>query len=165
MKFYIIADTHFNHDEIITYCERPENHEQLMFSSMKQIRENDCLVHLGDICIRKDHEMHDKYIKPLGCKKVLCKGNHDSKSYTWYMDNGWDFVCDSFKIEYAGYDLCLSHRPLAWDGYWEINVHGHLHNLGHRDKEHIHLKRWNRLYSPERYDYKCVELANFIQTV
>lgn len=73
------------------------------------------------------------------------------------------FVCDTLKIKYAGKIICFSHKPQPWDGDWEINVHGHLHNLGYRDNEYKELKQWHRLYSPELFNYKCIELANFIQ--
>lgn len=162
MKYWIIADTHFNHSKIIDYCNRPKNHEALMLKELSTIKETDCLIHLGDICIGNDTIVHG-LIKNLKCRKILVKGNHDSKSYSWYMEHGWDFVCDVFKIKYAGKIICLSHKPQPWDGDWEINVHGHLHNLGHRDNDFKNLKQWHRLYSPEIMNYKPVELSNFIQ--
>ena len=47
-------------------------------------------------------------------------------------------------------------------GLW-FNVHGHLHNLGHRENEFKELKKWHRLYAPELMDYRPIELAKFIQ--
>lgn len=165
MKFYIVSDTHFNHDGIIDYCYRPDNHEERLFYGLSQLKKQDCLIHLGDICIGNDQGVHAQYISTLKCKKILTKGNHDSKSYSWYMEHGWDFVCDVFKIKYAGKIICLSHKPQPWDGDWEVNVHGHLHNLGHRDNEFKDLKQWHRLYAPENFDYKPIELSKFIQTL
>lgn len=164
MKIYIISDTHFNHDKIIAYCDRPEDHEDLLWKGMLTLGQEDLLIHLGDICIGDDQMVHAS-IKDLKCRKVLVAGNHDSKSWSWYMEHGWDFVCDSFKLKYAGKTICFSHKPQPWDGGWEINVHGHLHNLGHRDKEFKELKKWNRLYSPEIMGYRPIELANFVQRV
>lgn len=164
MKAYIISDTHFNHDAIIGYCNRPINHQELLITSMNQISVNDLLIHLGDICIGDDQGIHEEIIKTLPCRKVLVMGNHDSKSWSWYMEHGWDFVCDSFKLKYAGKNICFSHKPQPWDGDWEVNVHGHLHNLGHRDKEFRELKKWYRLYAPEFMNYSPIELGKFIQT-
>lgn len=163
MKIYIISDTHFNHDAIRTYCNRPDNHEKLLLSSLHQITNKDCLIHLGDICIGEDIKWHQE-IKDLTCRKVLVVGNHDSKSWSWYMEHGWDFVCDSFRLKYCGKIIMFSHKPEPWDGIWEINVHGHLHNLGHRDKEFKELKKWHRLYAPEDFNYRPIELSTFIQT-
>lgn len=163
MKYYIISDTHFNHAEIIGYCNRPQKHEELISESMQMISTKDCLIHLGDICIGKDFDVHFKEIQTLRCRKILVLGNHDSKSYSWYMDHGWDFVCDSFKLKYCGKIILFSHKPQPWDGDWEINVHGHLHNLGHRDNEYKDLKQWHRLYAPELFNYQPIELSKFIQ--
>lgn len=162
MKAYVISDTHFNHSQIVDYCQRPEDHELRLWQGIEKISSQDCLIHLGDVCIGEDQMVHS-YIKDLRCRKVLIMGNHDSKSWSWYMEHGWDFVCDSFKLKYAGKKICFSHMPQPWDGDWEINVHGHLHNLGHRDKEFKELKQWHRLYAPELMNYQPIELSKFIQ--
>ncbi len=162
MKFYIISDTHFEHQQINHYCDRPDDAEERMARAMRQISDKHCLIHLGDIGIGQDLRIHKKYIQPLKCRKILTIGNHDSKSYSWYMEHGWDFVCESFKLDYAGYKLCMSHKPKPWDGEWDINIHGHLHNLGHRPDERGRLKEWHRLYAPETMGYKPVELKKFI---
>lgn len=164
MKIYVVSDSHYNHSGIAGFCNRPDNHEELLFQGMLNLDESHCLIHLGDFALGKEADMHEKYIKPLKCRKVLVMGNHDSKSWSWYMEHGWDFVCDAIRIKYAGKILMFSHIPQPWDGVWEINVHGHLHNLGHRDKEFKELKKWHRLYAPEFFNYKPIELAKFIQT-
>lgn len=163
MKAYIISDTHFNHEEIIGYCNRPNNHEDRLAKSMIMLKEEDCLIHLGDFCLGQEAVQHEAVIKNMQCRKILVMGNHDSKSWSWYMKHGWDFVCDSFRLKYAGKIIMFSHKPEPWDGVWEINVHGHLHNLGHRDKEFKELKQWHRLYAPELMNYQPIELAKFIQ--
>lgn len=165
MKYYIISDTHFNHDEIIGYCERPQDHEQKMFHSLMRIsdHENACLIHLGDFALGNESEAMMKLCQYWMGRKILVMGNHDSKSASWYMEHGFDFVCDSFKLKYCGKIICFSHKPQPWDGDWEINIHGHLHNLGHRNKEFKELKQWHRLYSPELMDYQPIELSKFIQ--
>lgn len=165
MKVYIISDTHFNHAAIKDYCQRPDDHEKLLWDGIEKIKPEDCLVHLGDICIGEDALVH-AYIQGLDCRKVLVMGNHDSKSWSWYMEHGWDFACDSFKLKYCGKNICFSHKPQPWDGDWDINVHGHLHNLGHHDKEYHRLgtlREWHRLYAPELMGYAPIELSKFIQ--
>ena len=131
MKTYITTDTHFNHEAIKEYCGRPDNYEQLIQNSLKNLKPNHMLIHLGDIAWHKDKAIHEKYIMPLKCKKILVIGNHDSKSYNWYMRHGWDFVCDSFTMEKHGLTIVFTHEPKAWDGYFDVNIHGHLHNSQH----------------------------------
>ncbi len=162
MKAYIISDTHFNHDKIKEYCNRPDNHEALLSSSMDKIKDSDLLIHLGDICIGNDEEVH-RNISALPCRKILVMGNHDSKSWSWYMEHGWDFVCDAFRLKYCGKIIMFSHIPQPWDGIWEINVHGHLHNLGRLKEIKHEMRQWHRLYAPELNNYQAIELSKFIQ--
>ena len=90
-----------------------------MWSGISDISENDLLIHLGDICIGNNDFIHE-VISDLGCRKVLVKGNHDSKSWSWYMEHGWDFVCDAFRLEYCGRIIMFSHVPQPWDGVWDV---------------------------------------------
>ncbi len=164
MKYYIISDTHFNHKQIAEYCNRPENHEQMMLHSLMSLPADAILIHLGDFALGNEGEACIKLCQHFLGKKILVMGNHDSKSASWYMEHGWDFVCDSFQMKYAGKILHFSHKPSPWDGVWEINVHGHLHNLGHRENEYKDLKQWHRLYAPELMNYRPIELSTFIQS-
>lgn len=163
MKVYVTGDPHYNHKEIITYCNRPVNAEELIFNNMRFLTAKDCLICLGDFCLGNEAEVHTKYLLPIKARKILVLGNHDSKSFSWYMEHGWDFVCNAFRLKYCGKILMFSHIPQPWDGIWEINIHAHLHNLGHRDKEFKELKQWHRLYSQEDNKYQPIELSKFIQ--
>lgn len=165
MKIYIISDTHFSHDKIIGFCDRPTDHEEIILKNLILTgTTEDCLVHLGDFSLGEEEKYSRKLCQHWVGRKILVLGNHDSKSWSWYMEHGWDFVCDSFRLKYAGKIIHFSHKPEPWDGVWEINVHGHLHNLGHRDNEYKELKKWHRLYAPELMDYQPIELSKFIQT-
>lgn len=135
MKIYITTDTHFGHDAIIEYCSRPKNHEELIENGYKLLTNKHVLVHCGDVCWGNDTYVHERYFKYLPCKKILVKGNHDSKSDNWYLSHGWDFVCDSFSIIRHKKTILFTHKPRTWDGIFDINIHGHLHNSQHRTDE------------------------------
>lgn len=166
-NIYITSDTHFNHQAIIEYCYRPKNYEQLIDKELKKLTENDILLHLGDICMGKDEEMHKKYIQCLPCKKWLVLGNHDTKSSSWYLTHGWDFVAGTFSVRYMGRKIIFSHRPreIAEDF---INIHGHLHNLG-RDilssypDEFTDLTDRHLLISQENSNYKLFKLTTILK--
>lgn len=131
MKIYLITDTHFNHEKIKEYCGRPDNYEDIIWKGLKQISTDSILIHLGDICIGDDENINNGF-KSLLCKKILVKGNHDRKSDNWYLEHGWDFVCDKFQIERFGKKIMFSHTPSIDDGEFDINIHGHFHNTLHR---------------------------------
>jgi calcineurin-like phosphoesterase family protein len=163
---WIVSDTHFHHDKIINHCYRPKNHEELQFNHLKRLKENDILLHLGDVSFSKIEEAHEKYIKPLKCKKWLVLGNHDTKSVSWYVKHGWDFVARDFTTLFMGKLIIFSHRPLKVGGNI-INVHGHLHNL-ERDilkaypDEYLEERDRHILISPEYNRYRPVKLKTIL---
>ena len=166
MKTYIISDTHFNHNKpMIEWCGRPKDFNDILWKNLNLIGDNDMLIHLGDICIGKDLETHDKLSK-FKFKKILVKGNHDRKSNNWYLEHGWDFVCEEFKDSFFGKNILFSHMPRVWDGVYDINIHGHFHNSDHRRHEPELLKIENgyqKLYAPEYENYYPLNLEKFIK--
>lgn len=137
MSYLLTTDTHFFHDKMMEYCGRPDGFESIIQSNFNKIKPDDVLIHLGDICIGRDLEAHEKFIQPLECKKWLIRGNHDKKSDSWYLRNGWDFIASSITLYKFGKTIVLSHQPVL-DGDYDFNVHGHFHNNLSRLKS----KKW-----------------------
>jgi len=160
---YVTTDTHFGHEAIKEYCGRPDNFESLIWNNLKTLTSKHMLIHLGDICWGNDKEVHWG-IADLSCKKVLVKGNHDKKSNNWYLGNGWDFVCTTFSIERHNKLILFSHEPRAWDGYFDINIHGHLHNSQHHlDNELKGIQRHGQyLVCIEELKYKFISLDKIL---
>lgn len=158
MKTFIITDTHFNHQKLVELCGRPQNHTELIGGNLLKMNftEQDILIHLGDVCIGRDAEAHDKYIKPLKCKKWLVLGNHDRKSRNWYLNHGWDWVGYQFSDSFFGKKILFSHIPLSnWESNgFDFNIHGHFHNNDHHpelrntDGKHLLLAIENTFYKP-----------------
>jgi calcineurin-like phosphoesterase family protein len=166
LKYWLTTDTHFNHEKIKEYCGRPDDFEQKIVNGFSVLKPSDVLIHLGDVCIGKETESHEKYIIPISCKKILIRGNHDGKSQSWYMDHGWDWVCDSMSIKRCGKRILFSHAPMVWDGYWDINIHGHFHNANHRRYE-AELKgdllKGQKLLALEYNDYQLWNLDKILE--
>ena len=139
---YVTTDSHFGHDAIHDFCNRPLDFQEKLSRYYKSLSKEDILIHLGDICFGSDKSHHENHIKPCVCKKILVRGNHDKKSDKWYLENGWDFVCDSFTNKYYGLRILFSHKPTPWDGFFDINIHGHLHDLSHRPDEKGNPMNW-----------------------
>lgn len=148
------------------YCNRPKSFERKIFSELSKLKKDDVLIHLGDVCIGNEKELHETFIQPLECQKILVRGNHDrSKSDNWLMSNGWDFVCDSFVKEYLGYRILFTHAPTIYDVKdVDINIHGHLHNHRSRGTYKMHYEYARRyvLVSMEFLEYKPIELGELI---
>lgn len=139
---YLTTDTHFNHDKIIEFCGRPPNFQERLKNRFFELSYSDTLIHLGDICIGNDKDVHLEYIAPILAKKILVRGNHDKKSNTWYENHGWDFVCTRFDRTINGTKVSFTHKPIPWDGFFDINIHGHLHNLGDDHTSKVSMVNW-----------------------
>jgi len=178
-KIWVISDTHFGHDKMVQYCGRPENHSDLILLNLNFLTVGDILIHLGDICIGDDKEWNLKLrLLTQGCKKILCRGNHDKKSDSWYISNGWDFVCHSFNWVYNKRLITFSHLP---QNIKNLNIHGHYHNAlnrllkkdfvvdgeEERNKKDFDLKYYDKnihkLVSLENLNYKPILLDNLIK--
>lgn len=154
MKIYIITDTHFFHDKIAEYCDRPKNHTEIIGENLLSINlsKDDILIHLGDICVGNDQKAHELYIQPLVCRKWLVRGNHDNKSNSWYIAHGWDWVGDQFIAKLFGKKILFSHLPQKIDNTIDMNIHGHFHNTLHR----LLNKKW---VTPEEEKRNMIPLS------
>lgn len=108
----------------------------------EEIQVDDLFIHLGDLCdpAVTDPKQLARIVSSIPCRKILCKGNHDVQSDEFYLQVGFDEVCDICKIG----NLIFSHKPVrvAPD---EINIHGHLHTakLSTLGSNHINAFRSN----------------------
>ena len=96
MKYFVISDTHFGHENIIQYCNRPfktvEEMDNVLIKNWNETVSNkDVVVHLGDfaLCSKK---MAREICSQLNGKKILIKGNHDQQPDTYYKECGFMFV-------------------------------------------------------------------------
>lgn len=142
MKIWLITDTHFNHREKMKlYCNRPDDYEDRLAKGMFSLGSEDLLIHLGDVCIGEELKIHNEIIERMACRKILVRGNHDNKSDNWYLTHGWDFVCFKFQAKYYGKTIMFSHMPQVYSkeidllfgaGSYDINIHGHFHNMNNK---------------------------------
>jgi len=162
MKIWLTTDTHFSHEALVAFG-RPEDFECKIKNALRRnVKPGDLLIHLGDICIGADSENSNWFKEELGCRTILVKGNHDRKTIHWYLNNGWDAVVDRFQFEMFGKRIAFTHIPIAWDGSFDINIHGHMHDAnGHH--ANIVTRKFNKLLALEYTDYQPVLLKNFIQ--
>ena len=77
-KVWVTSDTHFLHENIIKYCDRPfkdkeEMTEALITTWNEQVGDDDLVIHLGDVTFSKDYDV----LSLLNGKKILVLGNHD----------------------------------------------------------------------------------------
>lgn len=168
MKTWLITDTHFNHDNIATYCDRPTNFTDLIISRWQEVvKPEDLIIHLGDVIIGNRRKLKD-IMTLLPGRKVLIRGNHDRQHGNgWWMENGFDFSCDAMVYR----SVWLTHEPsTSLASGCDINVHGHQHNFLDKSPEDqvkamhgVYVpKPFHRLLAIEYTDYRPVEFDKFV---
>jgi calcineurin-like phosphoesterase family protein len=163
MKRYIIADPHFFHYRIGVYCGRPDNFTDKIITNWRNtVTDKDIVYVLGDVILHADFKLKD-IMDNLPGRKFMVRGNHDKKSDTWYLNNGFDAISDAMMVG----DILLTHKPQKDLSTWvKYNVHGHLHNLKLDDvgfgEVYDYLTKKHILYAPELRDYRPVDIQKLI---
>ena len=128
MRLWLITDTHFRDKALGEHCGRPPDFDKRIIAAWRRcVQPTDTIIHLGDIGMHDPAWAHEQ-LRTLPGKKILTLGNHDKHSWTWYMSNGWDTVCETMSLNRYGQRWLFSHKPQPDLGYFDINVHGHFHN-------------------------------------
>jgi calcineurin-like phosphoesterase family protein len=130
-KIWFIGDTHFNHRNIIAYCNRPfatvnEMNEALIDNWNKVVRKEDKVIVNGDFALSGK----DKIIEigqQLNGRKTLILGNHDGASLKTYYDAGFEMV-SKYPIVVEEFFI-VSHMPqyIQENGVY-VNIFAHVHN-------------------------------------
>lgn len=162
-KIYITTDWHLGHFNIIEYCGRPKDYETKIISGLSVLTGDDILIHLGDVCFGDVHNWHVCAVSWLPCRKWLVLGNHDHKTSTWYLNNGWDFVCKSFIMDFEGQRVGFSHDFSDNTHDCNISISGHIHEKTIAEVEHGAHNPKRFVLSLERHGYRPHLLSNIIK--
>jgi len=114
-NIYFTADWHFNHDNILQYCNRPykdvnEMNEDIIKKYNFYIRGNDVCYILGDVGFG-DYDNFKEVFSKLNGKKILVLGNHDKWSMQTYYNVGFDAVVYNAHIKLGKHIIYLNHIP------------------------------------------------------
>lgn len=152
-NIWVISDTHFNHGNIIKFCDRPwdnpkEMNEDLIERWNSVVKDGDKVYHLGDVYMGPGFTREDTslLLSKLKGKKRLILGNHD---------NGKDQILQKYfeKIEvwrnFGEFGLLMTHVPVHESSLFRNasrrsedkqklrNVHGHIHDLPAPSPNHL----------------------------
>jgi len=154
---WIISDTHFFHENIGRYCNRPENWQDLIIKNWNAlISPDEPVLHLGDFALGKKSNFE---LLPgmLNGRLFLMPGNHDRRGRTFYEAHGVVLVNDPIRIQFDNhFQLVFSHRPIVPLPRSIINLHGHIHNVppppgdSNLGPNHINMSVEVREYRPWR---------------
>lgn len=154
-KLFLIADTHFSHENIIRYENRPFRNAEEMDAYMIQkwnevVSEDDLVFHLGDVVIG-NAKRAEELLKQLNGRKILILGNHDHFSKSKWRKLGFEPHERYFFKDYLFTHIPVQEVPLriaVQEGFLKGNVHGHTHS------KNQHLPR-------DLYKCCCVEFLAY----
>lgn len=135
---FFTSDTHFFHDNVIKFCNRPyrdseEMNYKLILNWNSVVTPADHVWHLGDISFGTV-EQTENILYQLNGIKHLIVGNHDRKGRCQKLDWNKHFVSvhDYYRLKVkegiSEYKFVLCHFPFSsWEREY-YNLHGHWHS-------------------------------------
>ena len=129
---FVTSDSHFYHENIIKYCNRPyanaaEMNEDMIAKWNAIVGKDDIVWHLGDFAFgSKDHVK--EIVSRLNGRINLVMGNHDHHKVSFYYESGFHRVYDH-PVVISNFFI-LSHEPMQWvkDGEVYCSIYGHVHD-------------------------------------
>lgn len=117
---FFTSDTHFNHANIIRFCNRPfkdvnQMNEVLIENWNRVISPGDTVFHLGDFCLGGSLEWTN-VLDRLNGKIHLILGNHDMKNIRQGYINRFENVVMQMHIEIGKRCIYLNHYPFLCFG-------------------------------------------------
>lgn len=161
MKTFVIADTHFNHANIIKYCNRPfadtyEMEETLVENWNSIVKPEDEVYVLGDFALG-DRSDVGRILSRLNGTKYLALGNHDNATKATYLKAGFKEVF--YKKRIGRVDM--RHHPLNQDELMQgfiFYLYGHVH-----DKPGFDETPNSKCVSVERINYTPYDITELLE--
>ena len=139
-KVYLTSDDHFNHSNILKFCQRPfksveEMNEALIANWNNKVPEDGIVFHLGDFAWGPISQWRP-IVERLNGKIILIKGNHDIKNIKSQaqFDELFEHSTMQMMIEVEGRKCYLNHYPfLCYAGTYRqdeqlvFQAFGHVH--------------------------------------
>lgn len=146
-NIYFTSDTHFNHDNIIRFCDRPfksvqEMDEELIRRWNSVVGPDDIVFHLGDFAWGGS-QVWNSVLDRLNGHIYLVLGNHDIKNLRQGYISKFEWVGYQMQITIEGRSVYLNHVPFltvpgvyrsADQQVWQL--FGHVHSTP--DSYHKH---------------------------
>lgn len=169
---YFISDSHFEHENVIKYSNRPfkdiyEMREQMIQRWNSVVQPDDIVYHLGDFILGSKEQAKD-ILDRLNGNKILIKGNHDNHSDHWYIDAGFLEVHNSLLLNYNNQSILLTHYPYRipeqYKSKYNIHLYGHMHEKGDELSVYPTFAQNGACLSVERIDYTPLSIDKVIES-
>ena len=167
---FLMADFHFDHKNIIKYCNRPfvdhdEMNRYMLVKYNSVVQPNSLFIFLGDMTFGRDTKGARYWLTQLRGDKIYLKGSHDEGIRPNSVGLDCRFVCDQLTLHTPGMDLLCIHEPerVTRQDLWII--HGHHHNNSPVQYPFIHPQNRTMNLSAELVDYTPVPLSRILKEI
>lgn len=136
-NIFFTSDTHFNHEQIINFCNRPfstkeEMNQKLIENWNSIIKPNDYVFHLGDFAFGGS-QLWNTIVDQLNGIKFFIIGNHDQKIIQYGFTKKFKWIGPQLNLIIEDQPLILNHYPfLCFAGAYHKQkpfiLHGHVHS-------------------------------------
>ena len=164
MKRFLVADTHFNHKNIIEYESRPFNNVEEMNNKLielwnSSVGKDDFVYVLGDFTLSRRMDDIKNLVNLLNGRKILIMGNHDTRKPRDYVECGFEVATRKPMMVEPG--VILMHEPfedvsLIAPNY--IYFYGHVHTNKTLMDEYCNCM----CVSVERIGFKPIDMDKYI---
>jgi len=125
--YFFTADEHYNHKNIIKYCDRPfssieEMNKELINRHNEVVSANDCVIHAGDFGFFSSEREVNEYLRKLNGNHILLRGSHDKWMNSRYHEI-WTKTIDGVKIVVCHYSMKT--WPSSHYNAWQLYGHSH----------------------------------------
>jgi calcineurin-like phosphoesterase family protein len=133
-KVYFTSDPHFDHRNIIKYCERPFKDVDEMCQSLIHewngvVGGKDTVYLLGDVFMGNNRNLINEVLSQLNGDIILIEGNHDSNQTK--QNDRFSEVTSYKEVSINGKKVVLFHYPIEeWNGKFKGSFHFHGHSHG-----------------------------------
>jgi calcineurin-like phosphoesterase family protein/2'-5' RNA ligase len=169
---YLVGDTHFDHQNIIKYCDRPFRDAQEMNEAMIRnwndtVKEGDIVYFLGDWAFGKGCRPTKYWMDRVQGHIKAIKGSHDPDDKSLKM-------LEFYELSHKGTRFLLIHSPDPNDPKQTENqekkledwhgwiIHGHKHNNNLKDYPFINGERKTINVSVELLNYQPLNIDTLL---
>lgn len=141
MGVFVTSDCHFGHTNILTFEieTRPfstveEMNEKLIENWNGVVKSDDTVYVLGDMFMGS-LDLIDEIMPRLNGKKILIRGNHDTKKRIERYAPYFESIHDIYHLKVGKQMYALCHYPMReWfaKDHGAIHLYGHVHSNDHR---------------------------------
>lgn len=167
MAVYVIADTHFGHNNIVSIYSRQhfngiDDHDAVIADNILSLcGSRDTLYLLGDVCIHRDSFHYVEEIAKAVENLYIVLGNHDFERSKAPKLMDYIALQEHTHLQLLGMrkykQAWLTHAPIHPDELrGRLNIHGHMHDVEINDERYVNV-------SCECVDYKPLNIESIFE--